>query len=71
MVIVYSEEILMNKRKRETVLVNARLETSLNERINAFCEKYGVSKTHVIENAIITYLDKQEEIFRIAAKLTD
>ncbi|MCR5323876.1 MAG: ribbon-helix-helix domain-containing protein [Lachnospiraceae bacterium] len=61
----------MNKKKKESVPINVRLDTAINDRLDEYCEQYGVKKTFVVEKALTMYLDKQFEAQRIAKKLTD
>jgi predicted DNA-binding protein len=61
----------MNKLKRDTVSINARLERSTSERLGAYCEEYGVTKTFALEKAINTYLDKQIEAPKMLKKFTE
>lgn len=61
----------MNKKKKTSVPINVRLDTDINDRITAYCDDTGVTKTFVIEKAITAYLDKQEAAVKIARKLTE
>ena len=59
----------MNKKKKESVPINVRLDTTINDRLDDYCEEYGVKKTFVVEKALTMYLDKQIEAQRMALKM--
>ena len=61
----------MSRAKKESVPINARLDKEIVDRLDAYCDEYGVTKTFVLEKALTTYLDKQIEAQRIAKKLTE
>ena len=39
----------MGRTKKESASINARLDKDILERLDAYCEEYGVTKTFVLE----------------------
>lgn len=61
----------MPREKKKRVAINARLSKNVIDRLDTYCENCGATKTFVIEKALSTYLDKQEEILQIAENLAN
>ena len=51
----------MAKRIKESHPFSIRMDKTIFERLNQFCEKAGQSKTVAIERAIDKYIDEYEE----------
>lgn len=47
----------MPKEKKESVPVAVRMEKEIYDRLNAFCDAFGQSKTVAIERALAMYID--------------
>lgn len=51
----------MAKARKENVPVSVRMEKSIYERLNQFCEDSGQSKTVAVERALEMYIDDYYE----------
>ena len=49
----------MENKTKQTVPVNVRLDKTVKERLDGYCDENGIRKTFVIEKALTEYLDKQ------------
>lgn len=45
--------------KPKTIEVKARIDEETNERLNLYCEKYNVSRTHVVRMGIEKVLEEK------------
>ena len=51
----------MGRPKKDNYPVTIRIATTVYERLNAFCERSGQSKTTAFEEALTMYLDSFEK----------
>ena len=47
----------MAKQKKESKPCSLRMEAALYERLDAFCQETGISKTAVLEKGAIAFMD--------------
>jgi hypothetical protein len=48
----------MAREKKDAKYLNVHIEYSLYERFDAFCKKYGYTKTGAVERAIASFMDE-------------
>lgn len=51
----------MARPKKEGKHLNVFLDKTLHEELDLFCEKYGQTKTIVVERALRMYMDKKKD----------
>ena len=59
----------MARQKKESQPITIRMKRELFERMNAFCERSGQSKTVAIERALSEYIDAYDKIMERALDL--
>ena len=60
----------MSREKKKSQPMSLRIEQTIADRLSAFCEQSGQSKTTAIERAIVAYIDDYESMMKRAAKQT-
>lgn len=50
----------MSRQKKEHTLLNIRLDKYISDRLVAFCDDSGQTKTTAVERALIVYLDEYD-----------
>lgn len=58
----------MAKARKENVPISVRMEKSIYEKLNHFCEDAGQSKTVAVERAVERYIDDYYEKMRGVGK---
>ena len=55
-------------RKNETIAINYKIEKSIFDKFDNFCNKRNLSKTSVVEEALKKYITEKEEDEEIVQK---
>lgn len=58
----------MSREKKKSQPMSLRIEQTVADRLSAFCEQSGQSKTTAIERAIVAYIDDYESMMKRAGK---
>ena len=56
----------MSREKKKSQPMSLRIEQTIADRLSAFCEQSGQSKTTAIERAIVAYIDDYESMMKKA-----
>lgn len=57
-----SEVIKMPRAKKDAKNLNIKLDRTIHERLDQFCEENGMSKTYAIEKILKKFFDEYSEI---------
>lgn len=58
----------MSHKKKKSQPMSLRIEQTIADRLSAFCEQSGQSKTIAIERAIVAYIDDYESMMKWVGK---
>ena len=61
----------MEKRRKQFKLHSIKLEATVSDRLEAHCQKTGQTKTAVIEQSVMNYIDKYEAMVAHFEKVED
>ncbi len=56
----------MAKQKKETKPCSLRMDASIFDRLEEFCQETGITKTALIEKAVVLFMDDYEKKMAIA-----
>lgn len=64
----------MPRQKKDAKILNIKLASAINEKLERFCEESGQSKTVAVERALIMYIEdynKKQQIIKSANSMAD